>query len=151
MVSVSNHRFSSHHQIFIIFLIYFLIYIQWLVETFLPQTIHFTGLRICLAHNHRPHRIIILFYAEPSEIGNNIVYQCIEVRFMLNDLVSVNITFSDFNTTCQFVKNTLYFFFIDCFYWFSHEFQSIAVCYWLVIIIGINVITEYTPGLPLLF
>ena len=125
MISIGNHRFSRQHQTFIMFPFD----IQSFVETLLPQTIHFTGLRICLTHNHCTYSIISLFDTEPTEIGNDIVYQCIKVRFMFNDLVAVNITFSDFYAACQLVKNILYFLFIDCFDRFPHEFQCITVCY----------------------
>ena len=70
---------------------------------------------------------------------------------MLNDFIPVNITFLDFHTTCQFVQDALYFLFVYGLNRFSHQLPGIAVSNRLVVVVGMNILSEYTPRLSFFF
>lgn len=74
-------------------------------KTILPQVEQFTCLRIGFANNHRSNSIIILLQSESAEVGNDIVEQRIQITFVLNDFIAVNVALLHFNTPSQLVEN----------------------------------------------
>ena len=82
-----SHWFCCHSDLFLFMLPYFL----RIMETLLPQAEHLSCLRVCLADNHGSDRVVVLLPAETAEVGYDIVEQRIEIAFILNDLIAVDV------------------------------------------------------------
>ncbi len=97
------------------------------MKTLLPQAEHLSGLRVCLADNHRSDRIVVLLPAETAEVRYYIVEQRIEIAVILDNLVAVNVRLLNLHTSRQFVEDVLNFLLVYRLDRLAHQFASIAV------------------------
>ena len=64
---------------------------------------------------------------------------------MLNDFVLIKILLLYLYLSCYFLNKFFYLLFNFSFYRFAHELEGVAIGYGLIIIIGVDIVTEDFP------
>ena len=145
IAAIEHWVIGSHGQV----ILFFFFYLLGKSKTFLPQSEQFACLRIGLTHNHRSYRIVILLQSEAAKVGNNVVEQRIQITFVFDDFVAVNVALLHLNISCQLIKNAFNLFLVNGFYRFTHQFARITISNWFVIVVSVDIIAKYTPRLAL--